>query len=166
MTYAPAKFEVDMSNGLGGNPLLEIFDLTPRSHEAMPSTSCALRTCKVWNCYSQWLRRCIYKKIHYLTLPQGQGGQGHTKRCPIPLTSCDLCTSNVWCRFIPRLRRICIYKKIYYLTLTWNVAQCPLHHVTYAPTEFEVTTSKGLGGDAFTRTIIIWPWSQGQSHRK
>ena len=21
-----------------------------------------------------------------------------------------------------------------------NVAQCPLHHVTYAPTEFEVTT--------------------------
>ena len=23
-----------------------------------------------------------------------------------------------------------------------NVAQCPLHHVTYAPTEFEVTTSK------------------------
>ena len=25
-----------------------------------------------------------------------------------------------------------------------NVAQCPQHHVTYAPTEFEVTTSKGL----------------------
>ena len=30
-------------------------------------------------------------------------------------------------------------------------AQCPLHDVTYAPTEFEVTTSKGLGGDAFTK---------------
>ena len=27
-----------------------------------------------------------------------------------------------------------------------NVAQCPLHHVPYAHTEFEVTTSKGLGG--------------------
>ena len=26
----------------------------------------------------------------------------------------------------------------------WNVAQCPLHHVIYAPAEFEVTTSKGL----------------------
>ena len=24
--------------------------------------------------------------------------------------------------------------------VTLNVAQCPLHHVTYAPTEFEVTT--------------------------
>ena len=39
--------------------------------------------------------------------------------------------------------------------VTRNVAQCPLHHVTYAPTEFEVTTSKGLGGDAFTRKIDI-----------
>ena len=26
-----------------------------------------------------------------------------------------------------------------------NVAQCPLHHVTYAHTEFKVTMSKGLG---------------------
>ena len=35
--------------------------------------------------------------------------------------------------------------------VTRNVAQCPLHHVTYAPTEFEVTTSKALGGEAFKR---------------
>ena len=36
-----------------------------------------------------------------------------------------------------------------------NAAQCPPHHVTYEPTEFEVTciTSKGLGGEAFTRKI-------------
>ena len=39
--------------------------------------------------------------------------------------------------------------------VTQNVAQCPLHHVTYAPTEFKVTTSKGLGGDAFTRKFNI-----------
>ena len=32
-----------------------------------------------------------------------------------------------------------------------NVAQCRQHHVTYAPKKFKVTTSKGLGGDAFTR---------------
>ena len=32
-----------------------------------------------------------------------------------------------------------------------NVAQCPLHHMTYAPTDFEVTTSKGLIGETFTR---------------
>ena len=39
--------------------------------------------------------------------------------------------------------------------VTQNVAQCPLHHVPYAPTEFKVTMSKGLGGDAFTRKFNI-----------
>ena len=56
-----------------------------------------------------------------------------------------------------------IYKKIQYLTLdldlgvkvTQNVAQYPLHHVTYSATKFEVATSKGLGGDAFTRKFNI-----------
>ena len=37
--------------------------------------------------------------------------------------------------------------------VTRNVAQSPLHHVIYAPTEFEVTTSKALGGEAFTKTF-------------
>ena len=46
---------------------------------------------------------------------------------------------------------------VHYLTLTFtlNVAQCPLHHVTYATTEIEVTTSKALGGEAFTRNSIF-----------
>ena len=39
--------------------------------------------------------------------------------------------------------------------VTLNVAQCPLHNVTYAPTEFEVTMSKALGGEAFTRNSIF-----------
>ena len=39
--------------------------------------------------------------------------------------------------------------------VTGNDAQCPLHHVTYATTKFEVTMLKGLGGDAFTRKCII-----------
>ena len=34
-----------------------------------------------------------------------------------------------------------------WVKVTRNVAQCPLHHVTYAHTEFEVTTSKDLGGE-------------------
>ena len=38
---------------------------------------------------------------------------------------------------------------------TRNVAQYPLHHVTYSATKFEVATSKGLGGDAFTRKFNI-----------
>ena len=37
--------------------------------------------------------------------------------------------------------------------VTLNVAQCPLHHVTYAPTEFEVTTSKALGGSGIYKKI-------------
>ena len=44
-----------------------------------------------------------------------------------------------------------------YFTYTRNVAQCPLHHVTYAPTEFEVTMSRALGGEAFIRKLNIWP---------
>ena len=38
--------------------------------------------------------------------------------------------------------------------VTRNVAQSTLHYVTYAPTEFEVTTSKDLG-EAFTRKFNI-----------
>ena len=34
-----------------------------------------------------------------------------------------------------------------------NVAQYPPHHVTYAATKFEVATSKGLGGDTFSRNV-------------
>ena len=41
------------------------------------------------------------------------------------------------------------------LAVTGNVAQYPLHHVAYVPTEFEVTMTKGLGGRAFTRKYII-----------
>ena len=41
------------------------------------------------------------------------------------------------------------------LQVTQNVDQCPLHHVTYSPTEFEVTTSKALGGETFTRKFNI-----------
>ena len=42
------------------------------------------------------------------------------------------------------------------LKVTRNVAQYPLHHVTYPATEFEVATSNPLGGDTFTRKYIIW----------
>ena len=36
-----------------------------------------------------------------------------------------------------------------------NVAQYPLHHVTYLGTKFEVVTSNGLGGDVFTRKYTL-----------
>ena len=37
--------------------------------------------------------------------------------------------------------------------VTRNVAQYPLHHVTYSATKFEVATSNGLRGDTFTRNV-------------
>ena len=37
--------------------------------------------------------------------------------------------------------------------VTRNVAQYPLHHVTYLTTKFEVATVNGLGGDTFTRNV-------------
>ena len=39
--------------------------------------------------------------------------------------------------------------------VTHNVAQYPLHHVTYSATKFEVATSNGLGGDTFTRNVTV-----------
>ena len=42
-----------------------------------------------------------------------------------------------------------------WVKVTQNVAKHPLHHVTYSVTKFEVNTSKGLGGDAFTRKLNI-----------
>ena len=37
-----------------------------------------------------------------------------------------------------------------------NVAQYPLHHMTYPATKFEVATSNRLRGDTFTRKYIIY----------
>ena len=92
-------------------------------------------------------------------------GQGHTKYCPVPSSSCDLSSYKVWSCYVLSLRRRYIYKKIHYLIfgldlgvkVTRNVAQYPLHHVIYSATKFEVATWKGLRGDAFIRKFNIWP---------
>ena len=39
--------------------------------------------------------------------------------------------------------------------VTQNVAQYPLHHVTFSATKFEVAKSNRLGGDTFTRKYIV-----------
>ena len=49
--------------------------------------------------------------------------------------------------------------------VTINVAQYPLHHVTYSPTKFEVATSNGLGGDTFTRNVTDGR-TDGQTDRR
>ena len=52
-------------------------------------------------------------------------------------------------------RKMHLHENTLLVKVTQNVVLGPLHHVTYAPTEVEVTTSKGLGGDTFTRKYIL-----------
>ena len=42
-----------------------------------------------------------------------------------------------------------------WVKVTQDVAQYPLHHVTYSDSKFEVATSHSLGGDAFTSKYTI-----------
>ena len=179
-----------MSNGLTGNTFTRNIwihlDLRSSSHEELLSTLFDLCPCKVWICYSQWLRRCITKKIHYLTLtPRSRESVSHemlpstldivwsmhqqslmllhhmvkdkmhlkentlfdldkwikaTRNVAQYPTSCDLCTSKFWYCFIWRFRKRCIYNKIYYYKMLPSALF--IMWPKYAPTEFEVTTSK------------------------
>ena len=88
------------------------------------------------------------------------GDQGHLKYFLAPSTSCDICTCKVCSCYVHQFRSKRIYKKIQYLTfhlvdkVIQDVAQYPLHHVTYVPAKFKVAMSISLG-DAFTRKYII-----------
>ena len=124
----------------------------------LPSTSCDLCSCKVWSSYVQQFRgRCIYMKIHYLTLTLRSGSH---KMLPSTLYI-------MWPIQIQSLKLVClttyeeiIYNKIHYLPFvkfTRNVAHFPLHHVIYSGTKFQAAISNGLRGDTFTRKYIIWP---------
>ena len=159
MTYAPVKFEVAMSNGLGANAFTRNFwfDLDPesrshagsRSHEALPSKSCALCTCKVWSCYVQWLRRCIYKKIHHLTLnPRSRGSWSHEMLPSAldimwPMHQQSLILLHPMVKVKMHLQENTLYDLDLGIKVTKNVAQYPRHHVPYAPAKFDVATSHG-----------------------
>ena len=118
VTHAPTEFEVTTSKALG-EAFTRKFNIWPltltlgsRSHKIwsltltqdtkccpVPSTLYDLFSNKVWSCYvKRFRRRCIYKKIQYLTLDLG--GQGHTKCCPVPSTSCDLFSYKVWSCYV------------------------------------------------------------------
>ena len=55
---------------------------------------------------------------------------------------------------------------IFYLDhgVTNNIAQYPLHHVTYAPAKFEVAMSNGLGGDKYTKIHYLTLTLASRSH--
>ena len=77
------------------------------------------------------------QEIFYLTLTQGSILLHFTVKEKMHLLENTLFDLDLWVK------------------VKQNAAQCPHHHVTYAPTEFEVTTSKALGGDEFTRKFNI-----------
>ena len=88
------------------------------------STSFVLCTCEICSCCDKRFRRCIYKKIQYLTLllPTTQG-------CPVPSTSWDI--------YIYAHAKFEVAKSNgFAMHLQENisfVAQYPLQHVTYSP---------------------------------
>ena len=147
----------------GDMHLQKIFDLVSRSHEALPSTPCDLCTCKVWSCYGQLFTEMHLHEIHYLTLVTRSMPRILDFTWPFALQSLMLLHPMVKEKM--HLQENTLFYLDFVVKVTQNVAQCPLHHVTYAPTEFEVTTSYGLG-DAFTRKFIIWPLTLGSRSHK
>ena len=148
--------------------------LGSRSPEMLPSTIYIMWLIQLQSL--KLLRQKIKEEMHLqenliFGLWPWPWGQGHTKCCSVPSTSSDLFSYKVWSCYVKKLRRRCIYKKIQYLTfdidlrvkVTQNVAQYTLHHVTYSATKSGVATSKGLGGDTFTRNVTDsctedWLW--------
>ena len=114
MTFAPAKFEVAMSNSLGEDAFTRkyIFDLDLQVKITLNVAQCPLHHVTYAPTEFEVTRRSIFKKIQYLTFDLG-------------------------------------------VKVTQNVAQYPLHHVTYPATKFEVARSNRLRGDTFTRKNII-----------
>ena len=113
---------------------------------------CTSKVC----CYIPWsISRCTYRKIHNLTLTLVS--RSH-EMLPSTLDIMWPMHQQSLMMLHPKVKKNIVFTRKYKAKVTWNVAQCPLHHVTYAPPEFEiVVSSKGLGGDAFTRKVIIWP---------
>ena len=61
------------------------FDLGHRKCCTVPSSLCELCACKVWSKYIKWLRRCIYKKIHSLTLTPDPRSRSNKNVAQFPL---------------------------------------------------------------------------------
>ena len=73
----------------------------------------------------------------------------------LPSTSCDIMYLKSLKLLQPMVKEMHLQENTSFdldpkVIVTQNVAQCPLHHVTYA-----VTASNGLGGDAITRKYIL-----------
>ena len=152
MTYTPAKFEVDASNSVGEDAFTRKYIIWPchQGHTIccpIPSTSCDLCTCKVCSCYIlQFRRRCIYKKIHYLTLTLGLRSYEVLPSTLYIMWPIHLQSLKVLCPRVKEemhLQENTLFDLDLWVKVPGNVAQYPLHPATYVPVKFEVNTSNG-----------------------
>ena len=98
-------------------------DLGVKAHKLLPSTLYIMWSIQLQSL--KFLGLTVYEEIHLqvntlFDFWPWPWGQGHTKCCPVPSTSCELCTYRVWSCYVNMFRRRSIYKKfnIWPLTLT------------------------------------------------
>ena len=84
-------------------------------------------------------------KIHYMTLTQTSRSHKmlpSTLNIMRPMRQQSLILLHPMVKEKTHLKKNTLFDLDLLVKVTQNVAQCPLHHVTYRPTMFEVTTSK------------------------
>ena len=119
-----------MSNGLGDNT---IFDLDLRSRTRLPSTLYIMGP-MMHQQSLKWLSPIVLD----MHLQENTLFDLDFEKCSqVSSTSCDLCTCTVYsCYVMPNSFDLDLRVKN-----TGNVAQYPLHHVTYTPAKFKGATS-------------------------
>ena len=104
VTYAPANFEVatskDWEDALTGKCITWPLTLGSRSHNISPSTI-----------YIMWPKEQQSLKLLRTLFDLWPWGQGHMKCCPVPSSSCDLCSYKVLSCYSQGFRRRYNYKK-------------------------------------------------------
>ena len=124
VTYLPAKVKVAKSYSLWRKHIIGPLTLTSgklKKCQVLP-TSCDLCSCKVWSCYiKRFKRRCIYMKIHYLTLTLGL--RWHKM---LPSTLYILWSNQIQSlKLLPPTVKEMHLQKIYYLTFV-DTKCCPV----------------------------------------
>ena len=92
--------------------------------------------------------------------------QGHTRCCPAPSTSCDI---YAFAKFdITTVKGMHLQKNTVFgldlvVKVTQDIAQYPLHHVTYAHVKFEVAV-KRVGRRCIYKKIHYMTLTMGHMH--
>ena len=98
-----------------------------------PSTSRHQCTCKVWSCYAQQFRECIYKKIQYVTFDLELSVKVSRSVAQYTLHHVTYSPAKVWNCYVQQFRRRCIFKKntLVDLDLQGHMKRRPVHFTSY-----------------------------------